>query len=64
MRYVAALIWAFVVFVVAIILLGALIGQMFDGIKGAWGLVPMFGQLTVAAGAAAWAFRAALRPGG
>ncbi len=63
MRYVAASIWAVIVFVATIILLGLGIGMAFDGITGPWVIVPLFGQLAVATGAAALAFRSAIRSG-
>jgi hypothetical protein len=62
MRYVTAFLAAAVMFVFSIFLLGVLVGQMFDGIKGKWGLIPLFGEIAIALALAGHTFRHSLKP--
>jgi hypothetical protein len=60
-RFIAAFIWAIIVFLGTALLLGVFIGQMFDTLEGAWSIIPAIGELAIPLAAAVWAYRRAIR---
>ena len=60
-RYVNAFIAAVFVWVVTVFVMGVLIGQMFDGVKGWWQVVPVIGVWGTSLGVAGIVFRRSLR---
>ena len=61
MRYVNAAVLAALAWVMTVLVLGLLIGQMFDGIEGSWQIVPTVGIWATSFGIAVLAFRHSLR---
>jgi len=57
MRYVVAIVFAVLAFILTIGLMAVIFGQAFDGITGASGYIPVAGELVVAGAAAICGFR-------
>jgi hypothetical protein len=57
MRYMVAVMFALAGFVMTLGLVAAIFGQAFDGVDGAWGYVPLAGELILGGAAAICGFR-------
>lgn len=60
-RIIAALVWALICMAIAVLVLGMIVGQSFDGITGNWQIVPLIGYVAVLLAVGVFTFRHAMR---